>query len=430
MFIGSKQIEIIIILILTQVLNRNVVIYSKKKKSCSIMTKEFRINQFLSLRLECGQTMIYVAGEEFIQCKSLLLDIPVAEISSLEMIDSIDEAVQEIENFSQRNMNRTRISPEVEFWGHCSNLQTWYEHDYDTRLLHSNLAFSLLGKLTEVGDTLAKGIFKTELINRYENGTDKTREYIRDSKALGYLSKEEILNLMLKTEDLIALTEFAEEVWVKEDPYKIIFALMSEEEVKLENRKVTELDLSGIDLELEKFPESVLKLKSLKKLVLRGNYFREIPENISELNILKELWLNGNEISHLPDSICHITSLERLEVGGNKIHALPKNIGDLKLLRSLGLGSNEITNLPDPFYKLESLETLSLADNKLNDLPETFCNLASLKWLSLSNNKLSRLPECFLNLKSLEYLDISKNPLTESQELLEKIKKLRIKSRF
>lgn len=91
---------------------------------------EFVINKFLSLKLESDFTIIYVAEEPFQQCKFLLLEIPVRDITSLDDLKSIDEAAQELSRsleppdaFSRVN----KIPPETEFWGHCSNLQAWYE---------------------------------------------------------------------------------------------------------------------------------------------------------------------------------------------------------------------------------------------------------------------------------------------------------------
>jgi len=373
--------------------------------------------------------MIYIAGQRFIQCKHLLLDIPVSEISNFEEIDSVDKAVEKLRNTS-RNMRRAKILPEVEFWGHCSNLQTWYEHSYDTRILHSNLAFALLGKLAEVGDLLAKKKFKAELIERYESGTDRTREFIVRSGALKYFSLEERLNLLLNTEDFIALTELAEEIWVESDPYTLVEALIIEEIVQLKERKVIKLDLSGSDLELEEFPKSALRLKNLEVLYMGSNYIKEIPTEINKLSSLREFSIGSNEISQIPQSICKITSIEILRLGGNKIQALPERIGDLKHLRTLSLSSNEITDLPESFFDLKSLETLLLGSNRLEHIPRSFCKLISLKWLNLSNNSLKKLPECLLNHHSLEHLDVSKNPFTDNQELIEKIKKLGIRTRI
>ena len=47
-------------------------------------------------------------------------------------------------------------------------------------------------------------------------------------------------------------------------------------------------------------PESIGKLKSLKKLVLAGNNLQTIPESIKNLNSLSELNLSHNQFSHYP----------------------------------------------------------------------------------------------------------------------------------
>ena len=57
---------------------------------------EFVINEFLSLKMENDITTIYVAEKPFQQCKFLLLEIPVRDVTSLDEIKSIDEAAQEL----------------------------------------------------------------------------------------------------------------------------------------------------------------------------------------------------------------------------------------------------------------------------------------------------------------------------------------------
>ena len=78
----------------------------------------------------------------------------------MEDIESIDEAAKKLNHSLENDINEYTIPPEVEFWGHSSNLQTWYEYGYDLRLLHSNLAFPLLQKLTDIGDPLAKKVLE------------------------------------------------------------------------------------------------------------------------------------------------------------------------------------------------------------------------------------------------------------------------------
>jgi hypothetical protein len=108
---------------------------------------EFKINKYLTLKLEYGKTKIYVGGKLFRQCKFLLLDLPIDEITELDNIQSIDEASQKLAYDLERNSREYEIPPEVEFWGHCSNLQVWAENQYNSQLLHRNLAFPLLKSL-------------------------------------------------------------------------------------------------------------------------------------------------------------------------------------------------------------------------------------------------------------------------------------------
>jgi hypothetical protein len=95
---------------------------------------EFKVNDYVSLKFNYPDTEIYINGKYFMQCFSL-------------------------------------IDTEEEFWGHCSNLQAWSEHDYDTRLLKVNLAFPLLEQLAEAGDNLARIKFKEEILKRLLSGS-------------------------------------------------------------------------------------------------------------------------------------------------------------------------------------------------------------------------------------------------------------------
>lgn len=159
--------------------------------------KEFTINEFLSLKLEESKTNIYVSGRLFVQCKFLLIHIPIEDTEDYDEIKSIDEAAGILgwRDEGQEGVEYN-IDPETEFWGHCSNLQTWYENDYDTQLLHSNLAFPLLKHLTDCGDPSAKKVFKEEIAKRIESGYLPVVLYLIEEKYLRYFSSEE-LNFVL-----------------------------------------------------------------------------------------------------------------------------------------------------------------------------------------------------------------------------------------
>ena len=154
---------------------------------------EFLINDFITVKLEHGKTNIYVNGEYFIQCKYLLMNIPFQEFHRYDEINSIDEVAEKLDKSLERGNPdgfKIDIPPKVEFWGHCSNLQMWFEQDYDTSFIHSNLAFPLLKKLNEIGDIKAKKIFKDEIGKRFEMGPDSVRQFLALEGYLDYLSRE------------------------------------------------------------------------------------------------------------------------------------------------------------------------------------------------------------------------------------------------
>ena len=159
--------------------------------------KVFKINRYLELMLEYGKTNIYVGGRLFRQCKYLMLNIPSDNIREYNNIESIDEAAEKLDSSMERaGRHKYNISPETEFWGHCSNIQAWYENDYDTRILHRNLAFPLLNALVKVGDPLAKKVFKEEIARRLESGYPSVVMYLINQGYLKYLNQEELDSIL------------------------------------------------------------------------------------------------------------------------------------------------------------------------------------------------------------------------------------------
>ena len=66
----------------------------------------FRVNDYITLKLESRKTNIYVNGKLFNQCKFLLLFIPTNNTHLLEELDSIDGISEELD-FS--------LSPNIEY---------------------------------------------------------------------------------------------------------------------------------------------------------------------------------------------------------------------------------------------------------------------------------------------------------------------------
>lgn len=167
---------------------------------------EYQINAHITLKLEFLETVIYIDNVIFIACKSLLLNTSVDELKELEYITSIDDLEQRLESPSSIFTKKiAKISPETRFWAHCSNIQAWVESDYDTRLLHSNLAFPLLKKLVTVGDLGALRVFKEEIVKRLESGFPSVIYFLINEGYTDYISREDLIYAILNFSEARAL---------------------------------------------------------------------------------------------------------------------------------------------------------------------------------------------------------------------------------
>ncbi len=354
----------------------------------------FRVNEYIEIRLYDNEIIIFVGGSPFRHCKYLLLSIPVDDLHRFAHIESIDEATELLDKSQEHEETKEiEIPPEVEFWGHCSNLQAWVEHDYNPNLLHSNLSFPLLRRLMEVGEPLAKEVLTEEVKRRYKSGTPSTREFLYREGYLKLIPFDEWLTMTIDMDDINVLIELSEEI-----SFSLESVIASTE---IENKRVVELDLSRS--ELEEFPKSVLKFKFLEVLNLRSNWIRKVPLRIFKLKKLKILELESNEIYYIPSSICLLESLTKLLLSSNRLRYLPRQID-----------------------KLRNLEELSLAGNRIKKIPESICEIIKLRELSLSGNRLKKLPDCFIRLKNLNDLNISENEFKGVPEVLIKMKKLKL----
>jgi hypothetical protein len=159
--------------------------------------KEFKINDYIRLRLEQDKVNVYIDGKKIIQCKYLLLKNPNDTINLHDEDDSsIDRISERLDKSLELNDSIDSqdhpIDPETEFWAHCSNLQAWAENNYDTQMLHVNLSFPLLKRLTIAGDPLAKEIFKGEIIKRFSSRNLNVMTYLTKEGFLEYLDWDEI----------------------------------------------------------------------------------------------------------------------------------------------------------------------------------------------------------------------------------------------
>lgn len=397
---------------------------------------EFTINEYITLKLEDGKTNIYILEEEFIQCKYLLMTIPVQEIELYNEIDSIDEAAEKLDKSLERgNLKASTIDipPRVEFWGHCSNLQVWAEQDYDTRFIHSNLAFPLLKKLTEVGELKAKKMFKDEIGKRYENGPDSVRQFFALEGYMDYLGREEMWSVMPNQSEVRILraiekeagaefmlhsNEMEELVW-GEKPNQLAFSIKGDNMIEINFLNFKTLPA----LKWQKIFALLGKFTALKWVYLSHSNLKIIPSNIKHIKGLEVLALNHNEIVEVPEAIGDLEKLIWLILNNNKIRMLPKSIGRLQSLEELRLDTNELTRLPYFIGNFESLKKLHLGNNRLDNFPDIIIEMESLTQLSLSDNLISDIPENIIAMKSLRGINLKGNKINENSRITALLKK-------
>ena len=307
----------------------------------------FKVSNLLTLRLEEGWTIIYVNGEEFIQCKGLFISNP-------HLYDSI-ASVDDIESEVIQEENKIVISPEEEFWGHCSNLQVWFEHNYDARLLHSNLAFPLLKKLAEIGDITASEKLKIEIMERFAEGSASTREYLMESGFIDFLSEEEIRSVLI-LEESSALDDLEEELMVTFRLAKSFDELNSSNRITDSLYLIEGSRIVGIRYHL---PEVAL-----------------IPERISRFAKLRYLVLPFNKLSTFPDSFNNLKELELLELSYNKFDSLPVYFKCFSKLKILTLFFNKFIIIPKVLLKMNALSELYLGGNPIQHFPKSIGNLS------------------------------------------------------
>ncbi|HEC40125.1 hypothetical protein LCGC14_1291320 [marine sediment metagenome] len=399
--------------------------------------EKYRINEYLTLKLENEKTNIYVNDKKFIQCKYLLINQP--KNRNFETFDSIDEYSEALSSDleSTLKIEDLGISYEEEFRAHCSNLQAWAELEYDTRLLKSNLSFPLLKKLTEAGDPLARNVFKEEIGRRLESGYLPVMKYLNKEGYINYLENDEMYYSLLEPEQAKALFSLSKVIKERIEPSLRFYEDLDVNPYEyfiVENKRVTALRLWHLQIRLfptsaieeiskltslevlqlsnnivGKFPTSFSNLQKLKSLNIKAISMGKIPESLTRLNSLEDLDISSNNLTNIPNSIENLTELKELRAENNRIKSLPEAISKLFLLKSLNLSNNRLISLPETIGELKNLDELRINRNNIKELPLSVGNLQSLDFLHLGQNNLRELPDSFVELKLLITLYLNDN---------------------
>jgi len=161
------------------------------------------------------KTHIFVDGQKFQQCMYVILNEIPKEISG----ESIDEIIKNTPIENKIGESSDVLKPEEAFFGHCSNIQAWVDHDYNPNCLDSRISFPLLKKLSEVGDEKAKRIFESEIDSRlfgdFINATIVILEIEFESRFFNkrqFLSIQQLERAYIKWKDNIQVVDLIKSI--------------------------------------------------------------------------------------------------------------------------------------------------------------------------------------------------------------------------
>ncbi|MBD3195903.1 MAG: hypothetical protein GF317_12650, partial [Candidatus Lokiarchaeota archaeon] len=367
------------------------------------LLNSFRVNDFITLKMVGNRTNIYVKGQLFNQCKYLLLNISRSNLPQLHDIESIDDAAERLDRSMEGHEGGfSTIPPETEFWGHCSNMQAWVENNYDTRILHRNLAFPLLRRLTEVGDPRAKEVFRKEILKRVESGYPTVVQYLLNQGYLRFLKSRDIDGI------LDNILEGKLEYWQKKSLREVVqkFASFGSSKAK------------GLLEDIIKDEMKRAKIRQIQQALNRNEFrgmkktnIEEIYNNIEERLIdLREFSLKINVLKgfadlHIDKALEQLKSLIIEKEIGHDISTVVSyfDSGYLNYFNNEELGDlidlSSLESAPLSFDKILVYERLM--DRKLADAHNLLINSVKKGFSSKKPDLIRRL----INQDLLKYLD-------------------------
>jgi Leucine-rich repeat (LRR) protein len=145
--------------------------------------------------------------------------------------------------------------------------------------------------------------------------------------------------------------------------------------------EVLHLSLSCEDFEFSK--QDLIKLRSLRSMLIFDKFYQSNIRQISNHLYLRVLYLNGIESSTLPKSICKLIHLRYLKISRSEIEVLPKSIIYLQNLQTLTLENcYGLRELPKGLRYMRNLQRLDTSSCALHHMPVGIKELSNLRRLS------------------------------------------------
>jgi len=149
---------------------------------------------------------------------------------------------------------------------------------------------------------------------------------------------------------------------------------------------------------------------------MKGDEPFKFPPGLEHCPSLRKLSLKKLDLQNFPQEILRLRHLRYLDISFNRIDDIPPGIGRLRQLVYFNASDNGIKVLPSQAGGLRKLQILNLSGNRIESLGFSLKGLTSLKTLNLSGNCLDRIPEGLQDLNQIERVHLAYNDLTAEDE--------------
>lgn len=148
--------------------------------------------------------------------------------------------------------------------------------------------------------------------------------------------------------------------------------------------------------------------KNHSELILKSTSMTSLPQDfIRNYLHIKSLDIRDNKIDKLPEEITQLPSLKILRLDNNKITTFPRNFYRLDQLQILTLSQNGLRVIDNSISIIGSLTALALNDNQISEWPSWLSvSLPKLRLLHLHNNPIRGVPFAFTQMNSLNELSL------------------------
>lgn len=133
-------------------------------------------------------------------------------------------------------------------------------------------------------------------------------------------------------------------------------------ELQLIFKNFTNLEYLNISSnKLNYIPKEIKNLGKLKKLDLSSNPITTLPSDLGEIETLEHLDLfMCTSLEEFPNTVLQLKNLKYLRLRGSSVSSIPNEINQLKNLETLHLQKSKIEHIPEGVYELPNLKELKI----------------------------------------------------------------------